>query len=124
MVELNGALSNPLERDKVLQLRQFLETILTKKRRRRKESTVPPRLSELREVVVQILELADRPMRKAEVHLACEQLLGRSVQPNTVKNCLHRNSRGDRAIFKKVDRGQYETVPASLQIRRRRHPGR
>ncbi|HET7827441.1 MAG TPA: hypothetical protein VFK97_01065 [Candidatus Saccharimonadales bacterium] len=104
-------------------MRKFLDTILTRKSRKRKEFVVPPRLSELREAVVQILELAGRPMRKVEVHLACEELLGRSIHPNTVKNCLHRNSRGDRAVFRKVDRGLYENVPASLQIRRRRHPG-
>lgn len=132
MVELNGALSNPSNWDEWAKFRKFLDTILTKSRRQRKKTALPARAGDIKATVIRILELSDKPLRLTQIHASCEEHLDKSVKYETVKDCVHKHSRGPSPIFMRVGHGRYlpyrpiaemSEVPVGLMIRRRRHPG-
>jgi hypothetical protein len=78
-MELTGALWNPLERHKTLELRRSVDKYLAKKRAshpRQLSNNAPDRSQE---TVKHVLEVASKPMRVAEIHKAVEQELGRPV---------------------------------------------
>ena len=93
---------------------QELGLLLSKlraRRGRRVPKPVPlPRAGDTKTAVVQVLELAAIPMSLRDVHLACEELLGREVPYTTVKDCLHKHSRGASPRFKRVRHGVYAGV--------------
>ena len=105
-MELNGALLNhPAEYQKLSLLRSKL---LAKRKRRISKPVLPSRAGEIKAAVVQTLELSAVPMSLRDVHLACEELLGREVPYTTVKDCVHKHSRGVGPRFKRVRHGTYE----------------
>ena len=71
----------------------------------------PPRAGDVKTAVVQTLELSAVPMSLRDVHRACEKLLGREVLYTTVKDCVHKHSRGVRPRFNRVRHGLYEADP-------------
>lgn len=89
--------------------------------------TAKPRTGDVKAAVVQTLELSAEPMSLRDVHMACEELLARQVPYNTVKDCVHKHSRGKVPIFKRVRRGLYQAdadkPSTGLLLQRRRHPG-
>lgn len=107
LVELNGALSNPSNWDEWDRFRKFLDTILTKSRRGRKKTEPLARAGDIKAAVIRSLELTDQPMRLRDIHAACEEHLGKSVRYETVKDCVHKHSRGPSPLFMRVGRGRY-----------------
>ena len=124
-MELNGALLNhPAGYQKL----SLLRSKLLARRKRPVPKPVPqPRAGDIKTAVVQTLELSAVPMSLRDVHRACEELLGRKVPYSTVKDCVHKHSRGVGPRFKRVRHGLYEAdpeaTPYGLQVRRARHPG-
>jgi hypothetical protein len=110
MMELNGALSNPFQRDKVLQTARSVVTILTRKPRRRKKKEIPQRAGDIKAAIIRALELSTDPMRLPQIHSACEEYLGRSVKYDTIKDCVHKHSRGQQPAFSRVSHGKYLSV--------------
>jgi hypothetical protein len=105
---LNGALWNPLETDKH-GLARLVKLVAASLQRpaQQKESTVSPRIGEVKSAVIHVLELADGPLSLGEVRQRCEELLGRAVNASTVKDCVHKNARGINPLFSRVEHGRY-----------------
>jgi hypothetical protein len=61
----------------------------------------------VQEAVIRVLAAADRPLRAREVHEAAEELVGRPVSWNTVKDCLHKHARRPGSPIERVSRGRY-----------------
>jgi hypothetical protein len=55
-----------------------------------------------------VLELADRPLRACEIHVAACQLHGRPLLWPSVKDALSAYSRGGDRRFRRLRRGVYE----------------
>jgi hypothetical protein len=114
-MELNGALSNPLQDRKDLQLMR-LATL--KRELVNRENGCRPTLVALpgrRQGVVLatvtgVLERADGPMPLGEIHTAVERVLGQ-VARSSVREALSAYSRRTDRRFRRVDRGWYEMVP-------------
>ena len=83
MVELNGALSNPFERDNDLLFKLFLlkRELLARPlsdKRRKTAAKVPSRTRvPVVATITQVLELANDPLSVKSIHQGCERLLGR-----------------------------------------------
>ena len=131
-MELSGALSNPFIRDKILQIRQSVVTILTRKRRRRKQQKVLPRTRiPLLATITQVLELANHePLRVKEIYERAQELLGKPISYRSLKTCLS-NHHGLNGGFYRVSWGRYclqssqheqDRASSMFQIRRQRHP--
>ena len=104
-MELNGALLN--RSAKYQELGLLVKTLLS--HRSKPMLRAPsPRAGEVKAAVVRALELSIEPMRLKDVHRACEELLDREVSYTTVKDCVHKHSRGERATFTRVAHGRYE----------------
>ena len=113
-MERNGALLNhPAEYQKLSLLRSKL---LAKRKRRVSKPVLPSRAGDIKAAVVQTLELSAVPMSLRDVHLACEQLLGRDVPYTTVKDCVHKHSRGVGPRFRRVRHGLYEADPETRHV--------
>ncbi len=61
----------------------------------------------MQEAVIQVLALAEQPLRAREIHAAAEELAGVSLSWNTVKNCLHKNARRPYSAVERVGHGRY-----------------
>lgn len=92
-------MNHPAEYQKLSLLRSKL---LAKRKKRVFKSILPSRAGDIKAAVVQTLELSAVPMSLGDVHLACEELLGRQVSYTTVKDCVHKHSRGVFPQFKRV----------------------
>ena len=107
-MELNGALWNPLETDKHGLARLVkLAAALLQRPARQKESTISPRIGEVKSAVIQVLEVADGPLSLGDIRQLSEELLGRPLNPSTVKDCVHKNSRGVNPLFSRIAHGRY-----------------
>ena len=129
MVELNGALSNPVfKKETCPRLLELKETCLSRKRPRRPKprATPKPRLGQIQESVKHVLEVASKPMHLKEIQRAVEQELGRPVVYSSLRDCL-REKRRRVVLFDRVSPGVYkihvEVEPPGLLARRQRHPG-
>jgi hypothetical protein len=60
--------------------------------------------------IVKVLGATDQPMRLAEVHLAVEGLLGRTVSKDSINWCLSTGVRGKEPRFERVARGCYRLM--------------
>ena len=113
-MELNGALLNRAAKYRELGL--LRSKLLARRKRRVPEPVPPPRAGDIKAAVVQTLELSASPMRLRDVHRACENLLGREVLYTTVKDCVHKHSRGLSPKFSRVRHGLYEADPRLRHI--------
>lgn len=124
-MELNGALLN--HRAEYQKLSLLRSKLLAKRKRRVSKPVLAPRAGDIKAAVVQTLELSAVPMSLRDVHLACEELLGREVPYTTVKDCVHKHARGADQRFERVRHGTYELqrdeASYGLLKRRRRYPG-
>jgi hypothetical protein len=118
-MELNGALSNPLQTDKGL-LRGLakLHGELSKAALRLSQQgdgpesrtlrQIPLRAGAVQNTVIKALANAKRPLRAREIHAAAEQLAGGPLSWNTVKDCLHKNARRPDSPIQRVSHGRYQ----------------
>jgi len=107
-MELNGALWNPLETSKSLsKLVGKVRELVRRQRPLTMPTALPPRAGEVKRAVIQVLELSAQPISLAEIRQRCEQLLGRPANDSTVKDCVHKLSRGPEALLVRVERGRY-----------------
>ena len=70
-------------------------------------SQILPRAGAAKGAVIQVLALADRSLRVREIHSAAENLAGRPLSWNTVKDCLHKNARRPDIPVERVSHGHY-----------------
>jgi ElaB/YqjD/DUF883 family membrane-anchored ribosome-binding protein len=107
MVELNGALSNPLEssKDPLERLRCVVRGLLERQDVRRESRQLRARTGKISEAVRAVVVLRDEPIRMIEIHAAVELLLGESVSRGTVKR--HLSAGVTRGEYVRVDRGRY-----------------
>jgi hypothetical protein len=59
----------------------------------RSPSQIRRRAGAVQEAVIQVLAMAERPLRAREIHAAAEELAGAPLSWNTFKDCLHKNAR-------------------------------
>ena len=110
-MELNGALSNPLERSKSL-LRPLIELhpILLGRAAEtpRQPRPAPPKGAPVLEAVTSVLGRSSAPMRTIEIHAAAEELLGRPLLRSSVRGILSAHTLGSGHHFNRLRRGVYE----------------
>jgi len=71
------------------------------------QSQIRPRAGVVKEAVIRVLAVAERPLQAREIHSAAEELAGRPVSWNTVKDCLHKNARCLDSPIERVGHGRY-----------------
>jgi len=54
----------------------------------------PPRIGAVVDTIIEVLELADRPMRARDVHAAAEELLGQPIKWSSVRATLAAHASG------------------------------
>ena len=111
-MELNGALWNPLENSKNLrELLGKIRELILRERPPLARAALAPRIGEVKGAVVRVLELAEQPLSLGEIRGRCEDFLGRPVNDSTVKDCVHKLSRGSDPLFLRLARGRYVGRP-------------
>jgi hypothetical protein len=85
-------------------------TILTRKRRIHKKKAIPRRAGDIKAAVIRTLELSADPVPIAQIHSACEEFLGRPIKYDTIKDCVHKHSRGSAAMFTRTSHGRYLSI--------------
>ena len=105
-MELNGALSNPLESNKgpLERLRYAVADLLGKGHQGPKRP-LPERPGKIAEAVRAVVNLCEEPARMIEIHAAVESLLGEPVSRGTVKQDL--SAGVGRGEYVRVERGRY-----------------
>ena len=96
---------------KYLELGLLRSKLLARRKRRIPKPAPPFRAGDVKAAVLQILTLSAVPIRLREVHQASEELLGRQVPYTTIKDCVHKHSRGADQELMRVRRGLYEANP-------------
>ena len=105
-MELNGALSNPLQTHKDLVARLSGARAAGRKAANLgNRSPLPARAGAIKEAVV--YTVADMPLTLRQIHAQCEELLACRVSYATVKDCVHKHGRGSGALFERVGHGVY-----------------
>jgi hypothetical protein len=64
--------------------------------------------SVVQRAIVKVLAAANEPMRRADIRLAVERLLGRPVSINSVGSCLETGVRAKQPRFERVRYGLYQ----------------
>jgi hypothetical protein len=105
-MELRGALSNPVQTDKDLLMRLSssavtLRLVSIPLHRRQ----LPSRAGGIKSAVIETI--GEAPLTLKEIHARCERLLGRCVCYATVKDCVHKHTRGSEPIFERIRHGAY-----------------
>ena len=114
LVELNGALSNPLVNGKspLIELSALYHKLLARKKTRpKKPRVIKPRVGLITETVYLVLSEAGRSMRAKDIQLACQEHLGHEISWSTVKDCLSEHSKGPSSKYLKVGYGRYMVRP-------------
>jgi hypothetical protein len=106
-MELNGALSNPLQRHKDLlaRLSDIASTLPPGGPFPRRRRRLPPRAGGIKAAVIEAV--GETPLTLREIHTRCEKLLGRRVRYRTVKDCVHKHARGRDPVFERIRHGVY-----------------
>jgi|SRR5581483_11388829 len=110
-MDLNGALSNPFERHKLLlgRLPSLHHRLLALAAQSpRKPQPRLPRAIPLHEMITELLEQAGQPIPVSELREAIEQRLGRRLPRTTLKAALAAGLSGDRPRFRRQRYGVYE----------------
>jgi hypothetical protein len=68
-------------------------------------SQIPRRAGAVQEAVIQVLAIAEQPLRAREIHAAAQELAGTPLSWNTVKDCLHKNARRPGSPIERVSHG-------------------
>ena len=104
-MELNGALLNRRRMGAAYLLTRELDT--RPELGPRSQSQIRPRAGAIQGAVIRALAAAERPLRAREVHAAAQNLAGTPLSWNTVKDCLHKNSRRPDSLNERVSHGRY-----------------
>jgi hypothetical protein len=120
-MELNGALSNPLQSHKDLHLER-LEAVKSEALGRERSPNRPSRRISRRQgsvltAVTTLLATAAEPMRVRDIHAAVEQLLDDPISYSAVKEALSAHARGPDQRFQRRRRGYYQLLPRPQTIR-------
>jgi hypothetical protein len=111
-MELYGALSNPLTSHKPLhtgRLAALKAELLERERGADQLSRrLPGRQGSVVATVTKALELANQPMRVAEIHAAVDDILSAPVSYSAVKEALRAHARGSNPRFRRLRHGVYE----------------
>ena len=70
-------------------------------------SQIRPRAGAIQEAVFRVLAATGEPLRAREVHAAAQELAGTPISWNTVKDCLHKNTRRPDSLIERVSHGRY-----------------
>jgi hypothetical protein len=70
-------------------------------------SQIRRRAGAVQEAVIQVLAMAERPLRAREIHTSAQKLAGAPLSWNTVKDCLHKNARRPGGPVERVGHGRY-----------------
>jgi HB1, ASXL, restriction endonuclease HTH domain len=70
-------------------------------------SQLPRRAGAVQEAVIRVLATAERPLQAREIHAAAQELTGRPLSWNTVKDCLHKHARRPDSPIERVSHGRY-----------------
>lgn len=106
-MELSGALSNIQILRKLEKQRALIATTLDRPERSKSRRRPPNRPESLLGHIVQVLQLAEGPMRTRDIRVAVEQLLGRSVPPGPFKAQLNHHSKHDGSRVERIKWGWY-----------------
>lgn len=111
-MELNGACSNPRVKVQILELLRLKTKLLQRQGSGyvpATEKRVLPRTPvPVLKTITQVLELANyRAMRVADLHVACEAMLGKKMSYRSLKATLSQHSRGPAARFTRKGYGRY-----------------
>lgn len=71
------------------------------------QSQMRRRAGAVQAAVIRALAEADRPLRARDIHQAAQKLAGMALSWNTVKDCLHKNSRRPGSPIERVSQGCY-----------------
>lgn len=111
-MELNGALSNPLQSDKSLHFDRMVTLKSELSAREQAPGQPSQRLSRRQgsvcATVTDVLAIAAEPMRVRDIHKAVEELLGRPVSYSSIKEALSAHTRGGDQRFTRSRRGHYQ----------------
>ena len=111
-MELNGALSNPLEKGKTA-LARLHKLVCDLSGRRAQSLTplpLPPRREPLGVAAEAVVRAADRPVRVAEVSAALGSA-GYQFEASAVRKVLHARASGSRSQLCRVGFGLYACLP-------------
>jgi hypothetical protein len=106
---LLGAYSNPEIPGRLRRLSEKLDRLaasdaaprpLARANRRLRSGLVP-------KAIMRVLSESVEPMRVRDIHAEVEGMIGQTVSPSAVKNCLASHARGDQALFVRLGRGRY-----------------
>ena len=104
-MELNGALLN---RGRLANAYLLIRSLADRtKLETQSQSQIRPRSGVVKEAVIRVLVVAERPLQAREIHAAAEELAGRPLSWNTVKDCLHKNARRSDSPVERVGHGRY-----------------
>jgi len=111
-MELNGALSNPLQSHKDLHL-EGLEAVKSEALGResgpnRPSKGISRRQGSILAAVTSLLATAAEPMRVRDIHTAVEELFGAHVAYSSVKDALSAHTRGPDQRFRRNRHGYYQ----------------
>ncbi len=108
-MEDNGARSNPQARVELARLADLCCRLRREAAQNpRRPRSAPLRVSPVLEMVVLVLERADRPMRAREVHSAAETLAGMPSRWPSVRAALSAGASGDSPRVQRVRYGVYQ----------------
>ena len=110
-MELNGARSNPISRDKDLlrRLSQLHHCLLDRAESSpRQPRPAPPKATPVLETITLVLELAAQPMRAREIHIAAQELTGETLLWTSVNAALAAGATGRSPRFERVRHGVYQ----------------
>ena len=107
-VEENGALLNRHHQGRLAAARRLVRAIAGRPEpETQSQSQIPARAGAIQRAVIQALAEADRPLRAREVHAAAQELVGKPLSWNTVKDCLHKTARRSDNLIERVAHGCY-----------------
>jgi hypothetical protein len=110
-LELNGARSNPRLAVELSRLGALHDELLRKALvNPREPRPVPVKVSPVLKTVTLLLELAGRPMRTREIHVAAEDLAGEPLLRTSVKAALSAGTTGKWPRFRRVGHGVYQAA--------------
>jgi hypothetical protein len=113
-MELNGALSNPVETDngQLARLTAVRETLLREARAtpELEPRVLPARGHPVRAAVEAIVRQSREPLRVRDVCVALAELGFERLHPDSVRKTLHDGSRSAKPRFRRVGWGLYESA--------------
>ena len=110
-LELNGARSNPQVGVELSRLGALHDELLHRASvDPREPRPAPAKVSPVLETVTLVLELAGKPMRAREIHVAAEKLAGEPLLWASVKSALSAGAAGEKPHFRRVRHGVYLAI--------------